>query len=183
MPRRTPAGSLACSCSAAARARGSWPTSCRRRSSARSQRCARGSSLVQQAREEDLARVRETYARLERRGRGRAVLRRSAGADRRQPSRRLALGRLDRGRACGDRPAVDPGAAAACARSGSDRQCRRAGRRPAARSACRQDEFTPERLAAEIAAACQRAAKARSNGRRPPARRARSTPPSGSPIW
>ena len=28
----------------------------------------------------------------------------------------------------------------------------------------RQDDFTPERLAAEIARACQRAAKARSNG-------------------
>ncbi len=44
--------------------------------------CACASSLVQQAREEDLARVREIYARAERRGRGGAVLRRSAGAHR-----------------------------------------------------------------------------------------------------
>ena len=48
-----------------------------------------------------------------------------------------------------------------------------------------QDEFTPERLAAEIARACQRAAKARSNGRRRAraqggCRRRRRT---GSPIW
>ena len=66
--------------SAAARARGSWPTSCRPRSGVLGPSCARGFRIVQQAREEDLERVRDAYAQARRRGRGRAVLRRPAGA-------------------------------------------------------------------------------------------------------
>jgi UDP-N-acetylglucosamine--N-acetylmuramyl-(pentapeptide) pyrophosphoryl-undecaprenol N-acetylglucosamine transferase len=47
------------------------------------------------------------------RGRGRAVLRRSSRAHGREPSRGLALRRVDRGRARGDRAGRHPGAAAA----------------------------------------------------------------------
>ena len=61
------------------------------------------------------------------RRRGRAVLHRSAGAHGGEPSGGVALRRLDRRRACRDRPARHPGAAAARARPGPARQCRRAG--------------------------------------------------------
>jgi hypothetical protein len=108
-------------------------------------------SVVQQAREEDVGRVKDIYARAKVAGRGRAVLHRSAGADRGRASRRRALRRLDRGRTRRDRPAGDPGAAAACARPGPVRQCRRAGSARAAHAPA-QDDFTPDRLAAEISA-------------------------------
>ena len=68
-------------------------------------RVAHAATVVQQAREEDLPRVRETYAQASGRGRGGAVFRRPAGAHGGEPSRRVALGRLYRRRACGDRPA------------------------------------------------------------------------------
>ncbi len=97
--------------------------------------CARGCSIVQQARAEDVdARARDLCA-ARRCRRMRAVLCRPAGPHGGRASRRLALRRFDRGRACRHRPAGDPGAAAACARSGPVRQCRRAGGRRAGRCA------------------------------------------------
>ena len=144
--------------------------------------CARGSPIVQQAREEDLGRVRDAYAESRRRRRSRAILSRSAGAHGGEPSGRGALGRLDRRRACGDRPAGDPGAAAARARSGPVRQCRRAGRRRRRDSAGAGGVYaasgSPPRL--------PRSRRRRSGS--PPWRRRRglwagSTPPTGSPTW
>ena len=61
----------------------------------------------------------------------------------------VALRRLDRRRAFGHRPARDPGAAAACARSGPIRQCRRAGKGRRRHSAGRRIDF-------HAAAACRR---------------------------
>ena len=118
-----------------------------------------------------------------RHGRGRAVLLRPAGAHRGGASGRVALRRLDGRRACGDRAAGDPGAAAARARPGPAGQRQRAGARPAARSCSTQDDFTPERLAGEIAGA-----RGRSRAGSPRWRPARSppacsTPRNGSPIW
>ena len=84
-------------------------------------------SIVQQAREEDLERVQQRLCARASCVRNCAVLHRSAGADRGGASRRRAFRRVDRGRARRDRAARHPGAAAACARSGPVRQCRRAG--------------------------------------------------------
>ena len=143
---------------AAARSSGSTP----QLRSAPARSCSRRARRISRA-------SRETYAQAERRRRGRAVLRRSAGADRGEPSGRLALRRLDRRRAGGDRPAGHPGAAAARARPGPGRQCRRAGKRRAARI-----RLPPERVHAGAAwrprsrALASDAAKARSNGRRRP---------------
>ena len=74
--------------------------------------------LAQQARDEDLGTCARGLRTFEHRLRGRAVLCRSTGADRRRPSRHLALWRFDRVRACRHRPALDSRAAARCARSG-----------------------------------------------------------------
>ena len=46
-----------------------------------------------------------------------------------------------------------------------------------------QADFTPERLAAEIAALAAEPAAARRHGRGRQGGRRRSTPPTGSPIW
>ena len=107
-------------------------------------------SIVQQARGEDLERVRGAYARIKVKAEVADFLHRSARADRREPPCRLTLGRFDRGGTGGDRPALDPGAAAACARSGPDGQCRRAGEQPAARCGSSRTSSRPTRLAAEI---------------------------------
>ncbi len=124
-------------------------------------------AIVQQAREEDLGRVKETYARAKVTAEVATFFTdlpaRIAGS----PSRRGAFRRLDGGRAGGDRPARHPGAAAARARSGPGRQCRRA------RAGRRGDPATAGGVHARAAGgrdrrACQRAAKARSNGRRGP---------------
>ena len=84
--------------------------------------------IVQQAREEDMPRVREAYARAQVQAFVSPFFSdlpvRMAAA----PPRYLPLRRLDRRRACGHRPALDPRAAAACARSGPGRQCRGAGK-------------------------------------------------------
>ena len=129
-------------------------------------------AIVQQARDEDLSRVRHDLCEPRGRRRNRAVLLRSAGAHGGEPSRDLALRRLDRRRTRRDRPAVDPGAAAARARSGPIRQCRRARTRRRRAAGCAQDDFTPQRLATEIAALAGKpqrlaamAAAARSVGR------------------
>ena len=180
--RRDRTGRCGCSCSAAARARGHGRHRAARRSSGSSRICRCGSSIVQQAREEDLARVRDIYARAQ-------VAAEVAPFFADLPARIaaahlvvVALRRLDRRRARGDRPAVDPGAAAACARPGPGRQCRRAGGGGRRRCGCARTTSRPTGSRPRSTRACQRAAKARSNGRRPPARRARSTPPSGWPI-
>ena len=83
--------------------------------------------LTQQVREEDMARVRAVYDRLQDQCRTGAVLYRPAGAAGVQPSGGLALRRRHGGRTRRDRPALDPGAAARRDRSGPVRQCRRAG--------------------------------------------------------
>ena len=146
-----PSGPLrVCLCSAAARARGSCPTSCRPRSSGSNRicRCACRSSSRR------ATRMSRGCANLCAAATSRPRSRRSLPTCRRgsrPPSRRVALGRLDRRRTCGHRPAGDPGAAAACARPGPGRQCgvlERAG----GALCLRQSEFTPDRLAAEIAA-------------------------------
>ena len=139
--------------------------------------------LAQQAREEDLERVRDAYARLEISAEVATFFRRSAGADRGGASRRLAFGRRHRRGARRDRPAVDPGAAAASRSTRTSSPMRACWKRPAARMRLRQDEFTPERLARRDRAACQGPANARSNGGGRARARARSTPPSGSPTW
>ena len=138
--------------------------------------------LAQQARDEDLARVRDIYARLRIAVGGVAVLSRSAGAHRRRASRRRALRRIDGGGACRHRPAVDPGAAAGRARPGPVRQCRRARSRgwrdPPARRTISRPRGSPPRS--------PRWPQARNGSwrwRRRRARRARPTPPTGSPIW
>ena len=84
-------------------------------------------TITQQAREEDLERVRGSLCAHWRRGECRAVLRRPAAPDGGKPPRDLALRRLDRRRTRSNRAAGDPGAVASCARSGSARQCRNAG--------------------------------------------------------
>ncbi len=106
---------------------------------------------------------RAAYAQARRRGRGGAFLRRPAGADRGRPSGHVALRRLDGGRARGDRPAGDPGAAAACARSTISWPMPPCWRMPAGRSAC----------ARPISRRSAWPAKSR---RSPP-------PPRGSPRW
>ena len=89
-------------------------------------------TIVQQARDEDLDRVRDAYGSLSVAAEVAAFFRRSAGAHGGEPSDRCAIWSLDRRRAVGDRPARDPRAAAARARSGPVRQCRRACKAPAA---------------------------------------------------
>ena len=115
-------------------------------------RAARSASAVARSRSRS-RRARRTsagssdiYARAEGGGGGRAVLHRSAGADRGRASRRRALGRLDRGRTGGDRAAGDPGAAAACARPGPVRQCRRAGNGGRGACACARTISRPSGL-------------------------------------
>ena len=164
VPRARRSASVS-SCSAAARARASWPTSCRLRSSGSSRICRSRLSVVQQAREEDVGAGPRHLRAGEGGGRGRAVLHRPAGADRGRPSRRLALGRLDRGRTGGDRAAGDPGAAAACARPGPGRQCRRAGNGGRRRMRLRAGRFHARPAGGRNQRACQRAGKTRSNGR------------------
>ena len=97
------------------------------------------------------------------RGRGRAVLCRSAGAHRGEPSGGGPLGRFDGRRIGRDRPAVDPGAAAACARPGPIRQCRRSGRRQ------RRHPAAAGRIYARSGS--------------PPRSPRSPAPPSGSPPW
>ena len=89
--------------------------------------CARGCNSCSRCAPKTSTTVRATYDAPRHRRRVRAVLQRSAGAHGRRPSRRLALRRLYRGRTVRHRPARHPGAAAACARPGPVRQCRRAG--------------------------------------------------------
>ena len=91
-------------------------------------------------------------------------------------------GRVDGRRTCGHRPAGDPGAAAARARSGPIRQCRRARSAPAAPSGscrtCSPRSGSPTR---------SRRLPARRSGlppwRRRRVRSAGSMPPTGLPIW
>ena len=128
----------------------------------------RGCRVVQQARAEDLARgPRRSMRALRRAGRGRAVLHRSAGADRRVPSRRS--------RARAPRPWPNSRRSAGrrswCRCRMRSTRTRRAnagvlhgGRR---RSGSTRAMFTPERLADEIADARRRA---RTGSRRWPRR-------------
>ena len=170
------------SCSAAARARASWPTSCRPRSSGSIRHAAARLSVVQQARERGRRPGRGHLRAARRRGRGRAVLHRPAGADRgrrisssraraprRSPNSRRSAGRRSWCR-CRMRSTRTSPPMPAC------------WRRPAARSACDQADFTPDRLAAEIAALAADAGTTRRDGRGRQGRRHRSTPPSGWPI-
>ena len=138
--------------------------------------------VVQQAREEDMARVRETYARLQvaaevepfftdlpaRMAASHLVVSRSGAST---VAELAAIGR----------PA-HPGAAAACARPGPARQRRRAGAGGRRDPARRRPIFTPERLAAEIAALAAEPARS-PRWPPPPSRPAPSTPPTGWPIW
>ena len=123
----------ASSSSAAARARASWPTSCRPRSSARPGLQCAPRDRAAGARGRLAAACSDVYARL-------AVAAEIAPFFSDLPARMaashlviVALGRLDRRRTRRDRPAGDPGAAAARARPGSTRQCRRCLQAPAAR--------------------------------------------------
>ena len=68
--------------------------------------------IVQQARDEDLPRVRDIYAQAPGRLRGGAVLQGSAGAHGGEPSGRVALGRLHRRRAC--RRSAGPASSCRC---------------------------------------------------------------------
>ena len=127
------------------------------------------------------ARARRLCA-ARRHGRGRAVLLRSAGAHRGVASRRVALRRLDGRRARRDRPAGDPGAAAARARSGPAGQCQRAGK------GRRRDRAAAGRFHARAPRGRDRRASPPIPASSPPWRPARnppacSMPPSGSPIW
>ena len=79
-----------CWSSAAARARSSSPMSCRRRSRCCPRRSARGCSVTQQARAEDLDAVQRGLCGARRAGRGLALLHRHGGAHRRGASRDLA---------------------------------------------------------------------------------------------
>ena len=86
-------------------------------------------AIVQQAREEDLGRVRVAYENL---GVAAEVAPFFPDLPARMAASHLVVARvrrLDRRRACGDRPAGDPRTAAARARSGPICQCRRPGRR------------------------------------------------------
>ena len=80
-------------------------------------------SVTQQARAEDIARVRSAYERL---GGGRAVLRRFAGPYGGEPYRDLPFGRVHGRRTCRDRTARHPGAVASRARPRSACECQRA---------------------------------------------------------
>ena len=127
--------------------------------------------VTQQARDEDLERVRAAYAPHGRDRRGRAVLLRPAAPNGGEPSRGVAFGRLDGRRTRRDRPAGDPGAAAPCARPGPEGQCRPAAAAPAARS-CSTSRASPRtasparspRLAAEPGKLAAMAAAARGQG-------------------
>ena len=139
-------------------------------------------SVVQQAREEDMARVREAYATLTvaaevapffadlpaRLAGSHLVVARSGASTVAELS---AIGRP-----------VDPGAAAACARSGPVRQCRRAGGRR------RGDPPGTERFHPGAASPPRSPRSPASRSGFPPWRQRRnrsagSTPPSGWPIW
>ena len=131
-------------------------------------------AIVQQARDEDEKRVARGLCAARREGRGRAVLRRSAGAHRGGASHRLALRRLDGRRACRDRPARRSWCRCRTRSTRTSSPTPTCWRRPAARSCCAQDDFTPERLAGEIAGARRRSGQAsRDGGRRQVRRRAR----------
>ena len=120
-----------CWSSAAARARSSSPTRCRRRSQLCPRRSARGCQVTQQARAEDVGTGRAAYAALGIAAEVLALLHRHGGADRRGASRDLALRRLDGVGDRGDRPAGAAGALSVCARPRPGGQCRgaRGGRR------------------------------------------------------
>ena len=137
---------------------------------ARRRRCARGSTIVQQAREEDLARVRDDLcARSASRPRSRRsspICRRAsrraiswcrAPAPRRSPNSRRSAGPPSWCR-CRMRSTRTSAPMPAC------------WSRPAARSVLTQDDFTPERLAAEIAALAADAAASSPRWPRPPSR-------------
>ena len=78
---RRRASRSSCWCSAAARARSSFPRRCRRRSRCCPRRSASGLRVTQQARaEDDVARVKAAYRQARRRGRGLALLHRHGGS-------------------------------------------------------------------------------------------------------
>ena len=130
----------------------SWRTSCRRRSSGSTRRCARGSARPAGARGGSRRACGTTYARL---GIAAEVAPFFSDLPARIAAAHLVVSRSGAGTvaelAAIGRP-VDPGAAARCARPGPVRQCGRAGEGAAARSGCAQEAFTPERLASEITA-------------------------------
>ena len=183
MPRRQRADTCACWCSAAARARVSWPRSCRRRSSGLSGRCARACRSCSRRAPRTSTPCARTYARLGVAAEMRAVLLRPAGAHgggasgrsrapapRRWPSSPPSAGRRSwcRCRMRSIRTSSPmPGVLEAAGGAIRDRAARLHARAPG------RGDHRPGR---RPGAACP-------HGGRPPNRPAPSTPPSGWPIW
>ena len=171
-----------CSCSAAARARASWPTSCRPRSSGSSRVCGCGSTIVQQAREEDFARVRDD---LRAGCRSRPRSRRSSPICRRASRRAIWWCRARAPRPWPSLPrSAGPPSWCRC-RMRSTRTSApmpACWRRRAARSASSRPTSRPSGWPPRFARSPPSPAGS-PQWRRPPSPPGRSTPPTGWPIW